>query len=115
VPDALAALGYDAMRVLADALKRAGTSQGPALRDAIAATKDFPGVTGVITINPERNAIKPAVVLKLQDGKYVYQETINPDAPAGTVASALATSASPATGVTPVNATSPSAPTKTTP
>jgi branched-chain amino acid transport system substrate-binding protein len=81
VPDALAALGYDAMRVLADALKRAGTAEGPKLRDAIAATKDFAGVTGVITINAERNAVKPAVVLKLQDGKYVYQETINPDAP----------------------------------
>lgn len=88
VPDALAALGYDAMRVLADALKRAGTSEGPKLRDAIAATKDFPGVTGVITINAERNAVKPAVVLKLQDGKYVYQETITPDAPSGSTASA---------------------------
>ena len=86
VPDALAALGYDAMRVLADALKRAGTSEGPKLRDAINATKDFPGVTGVITLNAERNAIKPAVVLKLQDGKYVYQETIKPDAPTGTAA-----------------------------
>lgn len=87
IPDALAALGYDAMRVLADALKRSGTTDGPKLRDAIAATKDFQGVTGVITINSERNAVKPAVVLKLQDGKYVYQETIKPDAPAGTTAS----------------------------
>jgi branched-chain amino acid transport system substrate-binding protein len=79
VPDALAALGYDAMKVLADSLKRSGTSNGQKLRDAIASTKDFPGVTGVLTINAERNAIKPAVVLKLQDGKYVYQETIKPD------------------------------------
>ena len=78
VPDALAALGYDAMRVLADAIKRGGTTNGPKLRDAIAATKDFPGVTGVISINGERNAVKPAVVLKLQDHKYVYQETIRP-------------------------------------
>ncbi|HKP47661.1 MAG TPA: ABC transporter substrate-binding protein [Pyrinomonadaceae bacterium] len=77
-PDALAALGYDAMRVLADAIKRAGTTEGQKLRDAIAATKDFAGVTGVISINAERNAVKPAVVLKLQDNKYVYQETINP-------------------------------------
>ena len=77
-PDALAALGYDAMRVLADAIKRAGTTNGPKLRDAIAATKDFPGVTGVITINGERNAVKSAVVLKIQDGKFVYQETIKP-------------------------------------
>jgi branched-chain amino acid transport system substrate-binding protein len=78
-PDALAALGYDSMRVLADSLKRAGTSEGSKLRDAIAATKDFAGVTGVITIDAERNAVKPAVVLKLQDGKYLYQETIRPD------------------------------------
>ena len=77
-PDALAALGYDAMRVLADAIKRSGTTEGAKLRDAIAATKDFPGVTGVISINADRNAVKPAVVLKLQGGKYVYQETINP-------------------------------------
>ena len=96
VPDALAALGYDAMRVLGDALKRAGTSEGPKLRDAIAATKDFPGVTGVITINAERNAVKPAVVLKLQDGKYVYQETITPDTPSGSTASTSA-STQPAT------------------
>lgn len=97
VPDALAALGYDAMRVLGDALKRAGTSEGPKLRDAIAATKEFPGVTGVITINAERNAVKPAVVLKLQDGKYVYQETITPDAPSGSTASTAASTKPPTT------------------
>jgi branched-chain amino acid transport system substrate-binding protein len=79
VPDALAALGYDAMKVLADSLKRSGSTNGQKLRDAIAGTKEFPGVTGVITINAERNAVKPAVVLKLQDNKYVYQETIKPD------------------------------------
>jgi branched-chain amino acid transport system substrate-binding protein len=79
VPDALAALGYDAMKVLADGLKRAGTTTGPRLRDAIAATKNFPGVTGSITIDSERNAVKPAVVLKLQDRKYLYQETIYPE------------------------------------
>jgi branched-chain amino acid transport system substrate-binding protein len=87
VPDALAALGYDAMKVLADSLKRSGTTNGAKLRDAIAGTKDFPGVTGVITINSERNAVKPAVVLKLQDNKYVYQETIKPDSGAPTAPS----------------------------
>jgi branched-chain amino acid transport system substrate-binding protein len=79
VPDALAALGYDAMKVLADSIKRAGTTEEPKLRDAIAATKNFPGVTGVISIDQERNAVKPAVVLKLQDRKYIYVETINPE------------------------------------
>ncbi len=79
-PDAHAALGYDAMRVLADAIQRAGTTDGPKLRDALAQTKNFPGVTGLISINNERNAVKPAVVLKLQDAKYIYQETIQPEA-----------------------------------
>jgi branched-chain amino acid transport system substrate-binding protein len=78
VPDALAALGYDAMNVLADAIRRAGTTDGPKLRDAIAQTNNFAGVTGIITINAERNAIKPIVVLRLENGKYIYQETLQP-------------------------------------
>jgi branched-chain amino acid transport system substrate-binding protein len=85
-PDAHAALGYDTMRVLADAIQRAGTTDGPKLRDALAQTKNFPGVTGVIIINAERNAVKPAVVLKLQDAKYIYQETIQPEAAAPAMA-----------------------------
>jgi branched-chain amino acid transport system substrate-binding protein len=78
-PDALAALGYDAMKVLADAITRSGTTDGPKLRDAIAQTKNFPGVTGIITIDDKRNAVKSAVVLKLQNQKFVYQETIYPE------------------------------------
>lgn len=80
IPDAHAALAYDAMRFLADAIQRAGTTNGPKLRDAVAATKNFPGVTGIISLTAERNVIKPAAVLKLQDGKYIYQETIQPEA-----------------------------------
>src|SRR5207237_437566 len=50
-PDAMAALGYDSVMVLADAIKRAGTTEEPKLRDAIAATKDFEGVTGKTTLD----------------------------------------------------------------
>ena len=78
VPDALAALGYDAAKILADAMSRAGSTDGPKVRDALAATKDFPGVTGKITINKDRNAVKPAVVLKVENGKFVYVETVSP-------------------------------------
>jgi branched-chain amino acid transport system substrate-binding protein len=77
--DALAALGYDAMMLLADALQRAGTTDGPKLRDAIAETRSFPGVTGPISINAERDAVKPAVILRLFDGKFLYRETVYPD------------------------------------
>lgn len=79
LPDALAALGYDSMKVLADAIKRAGGTESGKLREAIAQTQNFPGVTGSITINQERNAVKPAVVLKLQDSKFVYETTIYPE------------------------------------
>ena len=78
VPDAHAALGYDAMRFLAEAIQKVGTSDSQKLRDALAATKGFQGVTGKISMDAERNAVKPAVVLKLQDTNYIYQQTIAP-------------------------------------
>lgn len=79
VPDALGGLGYDSAMVLFDAMKRAGTTDGAKLRDAIAQTKDFAGVTGRITLDADRNANKPAVVLEIKEGKFVYRETINPE------------------------------------
>ncbi len=79
-PDAHSALAYDAMRFLAEAIQRAGT-EGPKLRDALAATKNFSGITGMISMDKDRNAVKPAVVLKLEDGRYIYLETIQPEAP----------------------------------
>ena len=78
-PDAIGALAYDAMYVLADALKRAGTTEPARLRDAIAQTTNYPGVTGSITINKDRDAVKPAVVFELQNRKFVYKETIKPE------------------------------------
>ena len=78
LPDAFAALGYDAVNLLADAIKRAGGTDSEKLRDAIANTKDFPGVTGKITINPERNANKSAVIITIKDGALHYFGTIEP-------------------------------------
>jgi branched-chain amino acid transport system substrate-binding protein len=104
IPDAMAPLGYDAARIAFDAIKRSGIldeknikeayQQNPQtkslmeaintianrerIRDALAQTKDFPGVTGLITIDENRNAKKAAVVLKIEDGKIKYVETISP-------------------------------------
>jgi branched-chain amino acid transport system substrate-binding protein len=78
VPDAMAALGYDSARVLADAIGRAGTTDGPALRDASAATRDFPGATGVTTLDENRDAPKAAVIMTVKDGRFQYVETISP-------------------------------------
>jgi branched-chain amino acid transport system substrate-binding protein len=82
IPDTMAALGYDAGRIAVDALGRAPDLTGPAIRDAIAATKDFGGVTGVITLDADHNAAKPAVVLAVQNGAAKWVATIAPDAPA---------------------------------
>jgi branched-chain amino acid transport system substrate-binding protein len=77
-PDAMAALGYDSAMILADAIKKAGTTNPLPLRDAIAATKNFPAVTGTITLDAQRNASKPAVILTIKDGKFRYVETVTP-------------------------------------
>ena len=78
-PDAHAALAYDALRFLAEAIQKAETTEGPKLRDALAETRNFAGVTGIISMDRDRNAVKPAVILKLEDGRYIYQETIQPE------------------------------------
>jgi len=77
-PDALAALGYDAANLLFDAMKRSPSLEGKALRDAIASTKDFVGVTGTINFNATRDAVKPAVILEVKDGKPTYVVTVKP-------------------------------------
>ena len=79
VPDALAGLGYDSAMVLFEAIKRAGSTDGKKIRDEIARTKDHAGVTGKITLDSERNANKPAVVLEIKGGKFLFRETISPE------------------------------------
>ena len=77
-PDAMVALGYDSVYLLADAMKRAGTTDPAKVNAAIAATKDFPGVTGKITLDDHRNPNKPAVMLQVKNGKFAYVETVAP-------------------------------------
>jgi branched-chain amino acid transport system substrate-binding protein len=77
-PDAMAALGYDSAKILADAMTRAGTTDEPQLRDAIAATKDFKGVTGDITLDADRNATKAAVILTIANGGFQFVQRVAP-------------------------------------
>ncbi|MES2996112.1 MAG: ABC transporter substrate-binding protein [Verrucomicrobiota bacterium] len=77
-PDAMAVLGYDSAKVLADAIKRAGSTDSTAIRDAIAATKDFPGASGKFSLNENRDAVKALVFIKIEDGKFKYTATVNP-------------------------------------
>ncbi|SDR80842.1 ABC transporter substrate-binding protein [Opitutus sp. GAS368] len=77
-PGAFSALGYDAVYVIADAIKRAGGTDGPKLRDALAATKDFPGISGTTTIDKDRNASKSATIIAIKDGKAKFFKTVAP-------------------------------------
>jgi len=78
-PDAMAILGYDAMHLMADAISRAGSTKGKAIRDALAATRNFPGASGSITIDADRNARKPIIVLKIEGDKAKFVATIKPN------------------------------------
>lgn len=77
VPDALAATAYDAAHIMFDAIKRANSLDGKAIRDALAATKDFPGVTGTVNFNANRDAVKPIMMIRVDEGgKYAIQERV---------------------------------------
>jgi branched-chain amino acid transport system substrate-binding protein len=80
-PDSIAALGYDSIKVLADAITRAGSTEGARVRDMLASA-DVPGVTGRLKMNAQRNVDKPAVVQEVTfvngDVKFVYKATVNP-------------------------------------
>jgi branched-chain amino acid transport system substrate-binding protein len=77
IPDALAATAYDAAHIMFDAIKRANSLDGKAIRDALAATKEYPGVTGKVTFNENRDAVKPIVMIEIKDGGlYAVRERV---------------------------------------
>lgn len=77
-PDVMAALGYDAAKILAAAMTRTKELTSKNIRDEIAKTTDFPGVTGKITLNAERNAVKSAVIVQVQGAERKFVTTITP-------------------------------------
>lgn len=77
-PDALAATAYDAANIMFDAIKRSKSLSGTDIRDALQATNAFPGVTGTVTFNQNRDAVKPIVMIEIKDGgKYEVRERVN--------------------------------------
>jgi branched-chain amino acid transport system substrate-binding protein len=78
VPDAFAALSYDATMMIVDAIKRANSTDGAKVKDAMAATKDFQGVSGNITLNATHDPIKSAVIIEMKDGKQTFKAKVNP-------------------------------------
>jgi len=77
-PDSFAALGYDAMYLIADAVNRAGSAEPVAIKDAIAATAGFTGITGTLTMDEKHNPLKAAVILEMKDGVQTFKEKVQP-------------------------------------
>ena len=93
-PDALAATAYDAANIMFDAIKRSKSLSGPDIRDALAATNAFPGVTGTVTFNQQRDAVKPIVMIEIKDGgTYAVKERVNVE---GAAAPPVASNSAPA-------------------
>lgn len=78
VPDATAALTYDAIRIFFQGVEKAGSTDKKAIRDAVAATKGFKGVTGNISFEGSGDPVKSAVMIEITGGKYKYAGTVNP-------------------------------------
>jgi branched-chain amino acid transport system substrate-binding protein len=77
-PEATAALGYDALHIWANAAKRAGSIDRKSVRDQIAATKDYQGVSGTISMGPDRNPIKPVAMIKIENGQMNFAGWVQP-------------------------------------
>lgn len=77
-PDALATLAYDATNMMLDAIRRAGSADPQRVRDALAATRDFKGVTGTLSLDANGDPIKSAVILRMQGGKQTFVKVVKP-------------------------------------
>ncbi|WP_378953020.1 ABC transporter substrate-binding protein [Pelosinus sp. sgz500959] len=78
LPDSMAAMGYDAVYLLVDAIKRANSVESAKIREALAATQDFKSVSGSMNLSPTHDAIRGVVIIEMKDGKQVYKETVKP-------------------------------------
>ncbi len=77
-PDSMAAMGYDAAKLLVDAIKRANSTDANKIKEALAATKNFSSVSGEMSLNDRHDAVRGVVIIELKDGKQVYKETVKP-------------------------------------
>jgi branched-chain amino acid transport system substrate-binding protein len=78
--NAFAALGYDTVNLLVDAIKRAGGTDSAAVKSAIEATKDFKGITGLITFSADSHVPQKGVtVIAVKDGKFTLGGEVVPE------------------------------------
>ena len=77
-PLACAVLGYDSVKLLTDAITRAGSVDTQKVAEALAATKNFKAVTGPMSLDKNHDAVKSVVIIEYKDGRQVYKTTLEP-------------------------------------
>nr|WP_243458231.1 ABC transporter substrate-binding protein [Sporosarcina sp. Te-1] len=78
-PDGFSALGYDTVYLLKDAIERAGSTDSTKIKEALEQTKDFPLVTGALSIDENHNPVKSATILEYVDGQMKFNSKVNPE------------------------------------
>ena len=78
VPDALGTLAYDGTKLLLEAIRKAGSDDPRKIRDALAAIKDFHGVTGKATLDRNGDSVKSAAIVKIEGGRQKFVKMVNP-------------------------------------
>ena len=79
VPDSIAALSYDSARLLFDAMRRAGSTDGPRVAAQLSSTRSFRGVGGTLSMDAHRNPVKSVVILRVVGGRYAFAQRIEPE------------------------------------
>jgi len=77
-PAAVTALAYDAYILALDAIERAGSTEGPVIRDALETTENFPGAAGIVTLDENGDAVKSAIIKTIENGEFTYKSTVEP-------------------------------------
>lgn len=78
-PDAFSALGYDMANFLVDALKRADSTDSTKLKNALAATKNFKGVTGTFSMDKNHNPVKSVTIIQMKNGEATFLKKLAPE------------------------------------
>lgn len=77
--NAFAALGYDAYMLILDVIEKVGSAEPQAIRDGLAQVQGFMGATGIISLDENGDAVKSAVINKVENGRFVYLTTVEPE------------------------------------
>jgi len=78
VPDGAAAMGYDAVKLVATAMRRAGSLKNTAIRDELVATRGYKGATSLLSYNENRHPKKSAVIMRIQNGRVRFHQQVEP-------------------------------------